>query len=138
MPGKRKQRDLERPAANTSLGQPRIKQVRVHGGGKKVRALQLSHGNFAVASEGISAKCAILEVLYNPAGNELVRRGIITKGCIVKINPAPLLVKTSSSHEEQLRDGLACVSSRPGKTGRADGYILEGQELAFYRKQINT
>ena len=24
---------------------------------------------------------------------------------------------------------LACVSSRPGQSGRADGYILEGKEL---------
>ena len=24
---------------------------------------------------------------------------------------------------------LACISSRPGQSGRADGYILEGKEL---------
>ncbi len=24
---------------------------------------------------------------------------------------------------------LACISSRPGQSGRADGYILEGREL---------
>merc|ERR1740138_364261 len=29
---------------------------------------------------------------------------------------------------------LACIASRPGQTGRADGYILEGDELAFYIK----
>merc|ERR1719240_2570491 len=31
---------------------------------------------------------------------------------------------------------LACISSRPGQTGRSDGYILEGDELAFYKKQL--
>jgi len=31
---------------------------------------------------------------------------------------------------------LACISSRPGQCGRADGYILEGDELAFYKKKI--
>ena len=31
---------------------------------------------------------------------------------------------------------LACISSRPGQSGRADGYILEGPELAFYQKQL--
>eukprot|EP00178_Gracilaria_changii_P015515 TRINITY_DN43478_c0_g1_i1.p1 TRINITY_DN43478_c0_g1~~TRINITY_DN43478_c0_g1_i1.p1 ORF type:complete len:204 (+),score=39.72 TRINITY_DN43478_c0_g1_i1:26-637(+) len=31
---------------------------------------------------------------------------------------------------------LACVSSRPGQTGRCDGYILEGAELEFYNKKI--
>merc|ERR1712085_41986 len=31
---------------------------------------------------------------------------------------------------------LACISSRPGQTGRCDGYILEGEELAFYKKKL--
>ena len=31
---------------------------------------------------------------------------------------------------------LACISSRPGQCGRADGYILEGEELAFYQKKM--
>jgi len=31
---------------------------------------------------------------------------------------------------------LACVSSRPGQSGRADGYVLEGKELEFYVKRM--
>jgi small subunit ribosomal protein S8e len=31
---------------------------------------------------------------------------------------------------------LACISSRPGQCGRADGYILEGKELEFYAKKM--
>jgi len=31
---------------------------------------------------------------------------------------------------------LARISSRPGQSGRADGYILEGEELAFYLRKI--
>jgi small subunit ribosomal protein S8e len=40
--------------------------------------------------------------------------------------------------EEQFSSGrlLACVSSRPGQSGRCDGYILEGNELQFYIKKI--
>ena len=30
----------------------------------------------------------------------------------------------------------ACISSRPGQSGRADGYILEGKELEFYLKKM--
>lgn len=30
----------------------------------------------------------------------------------------------------------ACISSRPGQCGRADGYILEGKELEFYMKKM--
>lgn len=40
--------------------------------------------------------------------------------------------------EEQFSGGrlLACISSRPGQCGRADGYILEGKELEFYQKKL--
>ena len=39
---------------------------------------------------------------------------------------------------DQFQSGriLACVSSRPGQSGRADGYILEGDELHFYMKKL--
>eukprot|EP01116_Phalansterium_solitarium_P004336 TRINITY_DN15322_c1_g1_i1.p1 TRINITY_DN15322_c1_g1~~TRINITY_DN15322_c1_g1_i1.p1 ORF type:complete len:231 (+),score=78.12 TRINITY_DN15322_c1_g1_i1:59-694(+) len=40
--------------------------------------------------------------------------------------------------EDQFVTGrlYACISSRPGQSGRADGYILEGQELAFYVRKL--
>eukprot|EP00245_Coleochaete_scutata_P000319 TRINITY_DN1038_c0_g2_i1.p1 TRINITY_DN1038_c0_g2~~TRINITY_DN1038_c0_g2_i1.p1 ORF type:complete len:215 (+),score=66.27 TRINITY_DN1038_c0_g2_i1:66-710(+) len=40
--------------------------------------------------------------------------------------------------EDQFAGGrlLASISSRPGQSGRADGYILEGRELEFYMKKI--
>lgn len=40
---------------------------------------------------------------------------------------------------EQFTSGrlLACISSRPGQSGRADGYILEGKELEFYQKKMD-
>jgi small subunit ribosomal protein S8e len=31
---------------------------------------------------------------------------------------------------------LACIASRPGQSGRCDGYVLEGKELEFYQKKI--
>ena len=31
---------------------------------------------------------------------------------------------------------FAVVASRPGQSGRVDGYVLEGEELAFYQRQI--
>merc|ERR1712036_103038 len=33
---------------------------------------------------------------------------------------------------------LAKNTSRPGQCGRADGYILEGDELDFYAKKLKT
>jgi len=40
--------------------------------------------------------------------------------------------------QSQINKGvlLACISSRPGQVGRADGYILEGKELDFYLKKM--
>jgi small subunit ribosomal protein S8e len=46
--------------------------------------------------------------------------------------------KVESSLESQFAAGrlLACISSRPGQSGRVDGYILEGEELSFYQRQL--
>jgi len=42
--------------------------------------------------------------------------------------------------EEQFASGrlLACLTSKPGQVGRADGYILEGDELEFYLKKMSA
>jgi len=39
---------------------------------------------------------------------------------------------------DQFKSGrmLACISSRPGQSGRCDGYVLEGDELTFYKKKL--
>lgn len=41
---------------------------------------------------------------------------------------------------EQFQNGrlYACISSRPGQSGKADGYILEGKELEFYLRKIKS
>lgn len=40
--------------------------------------------------------------------------------------------------EDQFQSGrlLAAISSRPGQCGRADGYVLEGEELTFYKRKL--
>jgi small subunit ribosomal protein S8e len=44
--------------------------------------------------------------------------------------------KMENALERQFEAGrlLAVISSRPGQSGRVDGYILEGDELAFYQR----
>ncbi len=39
----------------------------------------------------------------------------------------------------QLHKGtlFACIASRPGQSGRCDGYVLEGKELEFYQKKMH-
>ncbi|KAI9214110.1 hypothetical protein DS838_001042 [Geotrichum bryndzae] len=48
--------------------------------------------------------------------------------------------KVESAIDAQFGAGrlYAAVSSRPGQSGRVDGYILEGEELAFYLKRITA
>lgn len=45
-----------------------------------------------------------------------------------------------SSVEHQFSAGrlYAAISSRPGQSGRCDGYILEGEELAFYLRRLTA
>ncbi|KAK2875634.1 hypothetical protein FQN49_001551 [Arthroderma sp. PD_2] len=46
--------------------------------------------------------------------------------------------KVDPALEKQFEAGrlYAVVSSRPGQSGRVDGYVLEGEELAFYQRAI--
>jgi len=47
--------------------------------------------------------------------------------------------KLDPALNEQFQSGrvLAAISSRPGQSGRADGYVLEGDELLFYKKKMD-
>ena len=165
---------LARPAANTKLGERRIRDVRTRGGNHKTRALRLDVGNFSWGSEVCTRKARILDVVYNASNNELVRTKTLVKGCIVSIDAHPFQ-KWYQSHygveiakgkaepekassavlakhkkrcqdrtldaglEEQIASSriLARLSSRPGQSGRADGYILEGKELEFYKRALS-
>jgi len=42
--------------------------------------------------------------------------------------------------DDQFNSGrlYACIGSRPGQCGRCDGYILEGDELKFYLKKLQS
>ncbi len=46
--------------------------------------------------------------------------------------------KIEAAVEKQFEAGrlYAVVSSRPGQSGRCDGYLLEGEELAFYQRLL--
>lgn len=47
--------------------------------------------------------------------------------------------KVDAALEKQFEAGrlYAVVASRPGQSGRCDGYILEGEELAFYQRKLH-
>merc|ERR1712214_65776 len=81
--------ELARPAAMTKLGAHRIHPVRCRGGMIKKRALRLDSGNFSWGSESIAKKTRIIDTVYNPCNNELVRTKTLVKNAIVVIDATP-------------------------------------------------
>lgn len=60
----------------------------------KFRALRLDHGNFAWASEVVTRKTRIIDVVYNASNNELVRKDLTGySGCHLSIYAADLGVE---------------------------------------------
>merc|ERR1711903_276180 len=78
--------ELGRQNSNTKIGHKRIRTVRTRGGNKKYRALRLDTGNFSWASESVTRKVRVLNVVYNSTNNELVRTNTLVKGGIVQID----------------------------------------------------
>ncbi|CUS07070.1 unnamed protein product [Tuber aestivum] len=155
--------ELGRQSANTRIGTKRIHLVRTRGGNRKFRAIRLEAGNFSWGSEGISKKTRVIGVVFHPSNNEYEahyglplgkKRGGAAKTDSAKAEEtAPATksksvqrklaarastAKVESTLETQFAAGrlYAAISSRPGQSGRADGYILEGEELAFYQRQL--
>ncbi|MES1905163.1 MAG: 40S ribosomal protein [Paramarteilia canceri] len=148
----KKKDQLARPSANTKIGTQKVKQIKCRGNVKKLRALALNKGNFAIANLGSTAKSSIHTVKYHPSNMEIVRSDILVKNCIVEIDATPIKMmvdklkrknpklKVDKAIETQLSSGskiLARIASRPGQSGRADGVILEGKEYNFYLKKIS-
>merc|ERR1711970_1243390 len=168
--------ELGRQSSDTKIGHKRIRTVRTRGGNTKYRALRLDTGNFSWASESVTRKVRVLNVVYNSTNNELVRTNTLVKGGIVQIDAAQFkqwyeqhygvkigkkkdtdveikrskhvqrkLEKRQATRviakeiEQQFNTGriYACISSRPGQSGRCDGYILEGAELKFYLSKMS-
>jgi small subunit ribosomal protein S8e len=159
---------MGRQPASTKIGQKRVHVVRVRGGNFKCRALRLDSGNFSWGSEAVTRKTRVLDVVYNATNNELVRTKTLVKGSIIQVDAAPFrqwweshyskVMGAASSEEadpkksskkdstvdplveEQMASGrlYAIIKSRPGQSGRCDGYILEGKELEFYVKKIKA
>merc|ERR1711964_912485 len=168
--------ELGRQPSDTKIGHKRIRTVRTRGGNTKYRALRLDTGNFSWASESVTRKVRVLNVVYNSTNNELVRTNTLVKGGIIQIDGAGFkqwyeqhygvkigkkketdqeikrsnhvernLAKRQATRvlakeiESQFNTGriYACVSSRPGQSGRCDGYVLEGAELKFYLSKMS-
>ena len=185
MPVHKKKRlfEMGKPATLTKLGARKIIYIKGRGANYKQRALRNDQGNYTWASEQITRKTKVVDVVYNATNNELVKTKTLVKNTIVQIDATPfkawylqhygielgkkkagkdgeeveetvkkskhVLAKQAARSKDRVIDQrvadqlargrllLACISSRPGQSGRVDGYILEGKELEFYSKQMS-
>ncbi|PKP58370.1 MAG: 30S ribosomal protein S8e [Candidatus Altiarchaeales archaeon HGW-Altiarchaeales-1] len=99
--GKRKY-EIAREPANTSIGEHKIKKIRVRGGNIKNRLLSEKYANVLIDNK--YEKCEILSVVNNPANRNFARANIITKGAILKVR--------RDNKEIEVK-----VTSRPGQDG---------------------
>ena len=99
--------ELSYYAANTKLdAEKRVRTTRIMGGDIKQSLLTVKEMSVA-DKKGKTLKAEILNVIENPANANLVRRNILTKGCVVETNI-----------------GKVRVTSRPGQEGSVNGVLL--------------
>ncbi|KAL1776335.1 40S ribosomal protein S8 [Sigmodon hispidus] len=130
---KKRKYELGRPAANTKIGPRRIHTVRVPGGNKNAPYRQCYESRYALPlgqKKGAKLTPEEEEILNKKRSKKIPK----------KYDERKKNVKISRLLEEQFQQGklLACIASRPGQCGRADGCVLEGKELEFYLRKIEA
>lgn len=108
--GKRKSESGRAPAF-TTIGERRIRFVRIRGGGIKLRLISGSDVNVAIGG-GVTRRAKILGFIENPSDKVLSRRRIITKGTLVRTEL-----------------GVVRITSRAGQHGILNGVLLR-EEVA--------
>jgi small subunit ribosomal protein S8e len=109
----RVKRNFEKGAfpAETTLGEPKRKIARGHGGNIKVKALNDKYASVTDPKSGKTQKTEILRVVRNSANVDYNRRGVITRGAEIETSL-----------------GLARVTSRPGNHGVINALLLSREE----------
>lgn len=105
---KKRKYELGRDVIHPKIGEEERFQVRVKGGGEKIRLRSLSFVNVIDAKSKSAKKVKILDVIANPANSDFVRRKIITKGAMVNTEM-----------------GKARITSRPTQHGIANAVLIE-------------
>ncbi|MBI5680646.1 MAG: 30S ribosomal protein S8e [Methanobacterium sp.] len=100
--------ELGKGAAETKIGDRKVKKVRTKGGNEKIRLTNDNKINVVDPKTKKVEVAEILNVVENSANTHFVRRNIITKGAVVE---------TSA--------GTVKVTSRPGQHGIINGILVE-------------
>ena len=105
---KRRKYEAGRFPVETQLGEPERKLERTKGGGLKVKLVSDQWVNLSDPKTGRTERVRILDVVRNPANVDWDRRGVITRGTIVRTER-----------------GLARIVSRPGQNGVLNAIPVE-------------
>ncbi len=97
--------------AETTLGEPKRRSVRGHGGQIKVKALSDKYACVTDPKSGKTEKTEILRVVRNRANVDYNRRGVITKGAEIETSL-----------------GMARVTSSPGGDGVINAVLIGKEE----------
>ncbi len=92
----------------TTLGEEKTKKMSGHAGIEKTKIVHAAVVNVADPETGKTEKLEIQDVVSNPANADYNRRGVITKGTIVRTEK-----------------GLARIVSRPGQTGALSAVVYK-------------
>ncbi|MGD0805101.1 MAG: 30S ribosomal protein S8e [Candidatus Bathyarchaeia archaeon] len=98
--------DVGRHPVETIEGEQKLKKVSGRAGIEKVKIVRANIVNVSNPETGKTEKLEILDVISNPANADYNRRGVITKGTIVRTEK-----------------GLARIISRPGQSGALSAVI---------------
>lgn len=92
----------------TMLGETIKKKEKGRSGIIKIKQVSTNVVNLSYPRTGLTERLRILDVLRNPANIDYNRRGVITKGTIIRTEK-----------------GLAIISSRPGQNGEINAVLYE-------------
>lgn len=90
-----------------------------------------AHYGQPLQKKSASGKKEDVQAVETEGKSNHVQRKLAARQSLAHVDPAV---------EDQFVTGrlYACISSRPGQSGRCDGYILEGKELEFYLRKLRT
>ena len=103
----KRQKEMGRAPANTTIGDQKLKTYRTLGGNSKTRMLQTTKVNVTDPKTKKTSVTTLKTTLENHANLHFVRRNIVTKGTIIDTEA-----------------GKAKVTSRPGQDGTVNAVLI--------------
>lgn len=100
--------DQGRHPVETALGETKLKTVQGRSRMEKTKIMKTNTVNVTNPATGKTEHLEILDVVSNPANADYNRRGVITKGTIIRTEK-----------------GLARIVSRPGQDGALNAVVEE-------------